>query len=96
VDAGPPDLGESAVHFDQAAQEATLLDCIHEVDYVAGRIGRLERVIAEAVKTARTRMRRVIEALQALRGIALGHGGHDRRGSRGALAFRQTAPTHGL
>jgi transposase len=52
-------------------RKATLLDYIHEVDHVAGRIGRLERAIAEAVKTAPIRMRRVIEALQALRGIAL-------------------------
>ena len=33
---------KSAVHFDQAAQEATLLDYIHEVDHVAARIERLE------------------------------------------------------
>src|SRR5262249_60603493 len=62
---------KSAVHFDQAAQEATLLDYIHEVDHVAARIGRLEAAIAAAVQTAPARMRAVIEALQALRGIAL-------------------------
>ncbi len=59
------------VHFEQPAQEATLLDYIHEVDHVAGRLERLERAIDEAVKTAPVRMRAVIEALQALRGIAL-------------------------
>ena len=62
---------KSAVHFDQAAQEATLLDYIHEVDHVAARIGRLEAAIDAAVHTAPARMRAVIEALQALRGIAL-------------------------
>lgn len=62
---------KSAVHFEQPAQEATLLDYIHEVDHVAGRIERLEHAIDEAVKTAPIRMRGVIEALQALRGIAL-------------------------
>ena len=62
---------KSAVRFDQAAQEATLLDYIHEVDHVAARIGRLEAAIDAAVHTAPARMRAVIEALQALRGIAL-------------------------
>jgi len=59
-----------AVHFDHAAQEATLLDSLHEVDHVAGRIERLERAIDAAVQTAPARIRAVIEALQALRGIA--------------------------
>jgi transposase len=62
---------KSAVRFDQAAQEATLLDDIHEVDHVAARIGRLEAAIEAAVQTAPARMRAVIDALQALRGIAL-------------------------
>ena len=62
---------KSAVRFDQAAQEATLLDYIHEVDHVAARIGRLEAAIDAAVHTAPARMRAVIEAVQALRGIAL-------------------------
>jgi transposase len=62
---------KSTVHFEQAAQEATLLDYIHEVDHGAGRLERLERAIDEAVQTAPTRMRAVIDALQALRGIAL-------------------------
>jgi transposase len=62
---------KSAVRFDQAAQEATLLDYIHEVDHVAARIGRLEAAIDAAVQTAPVRMRAVIDALQALRGVAL-------------------------
>lgn len=62
---------KSAVRFDQAAQEAALLDYIHEVDHMAARIGRLEAAIDVAVHTAPARMRSVIEALQALRGIAL-------------------------
>jgi transposase len=61
---------KSAVHFAHAAQEATLLDYVHEVDHVVGRLERLERAIDEAVKTAPERMRTVIAALQALRGIA--------------------------
>jgi transposase len=59
------------VHFAHAAQEATVLDYLHEVEHMADRIARLERAIDEAVKTAPERMRAVIEALQALRGIAL-------------------------
>jgi transposase len=62
---------KTAVHFEQPAQEATLLDYVHEVEHVAGRIERLARAIDEAVQTAPTRMRAVIDALQALRGIAL-------------------------
>ena len=62
---------KTAVHFEQSAHEATLLDYLHEVEHVAGRIERLERAIDEAVKTVPARMRAVIDALQALRGIAL-------------------------
>jgi transposase len=62
---------KSAVHFDRAAQEATLLDYLHEVEHVAERITRLEGAITAAVETAPIHMRAVIEALQALRGIAL-------------------------
>jgi transposase len=58
------------VHFEHAAQEATLLDYLHEVEHMADRIQRLEAAI-DAVKTAPARMRAVIEALQALREIAL-------------------------
>jgi transposase len=62
---------KTAVHFAQPAQEATLLDYLHEVEHMAGRIERLERAIDEAVQTAPAPMRAVIDALQALRGIAL-------------------------
>ena len=58
------------VHCDQPAQEATLLDYLHEVEHVAERIERLERAIDDAVQMAPESMRAVIAALQALRGIA--------------------------
>ena len=58
------------VHFEQLAQEATLLDYLHEVEHGAARIARLDGVITEAAKSAPPQMRAVIEALQALRGIA--------------------------
>jgi transposase len=47
------------------AQEATLLDYLHEVEHAAARIARLDGAIAEAVKLAPPKMRAVIEALQA-------------------------------
>lgn len=58
------------VHFEQGAQEVTLLDYLHEVEHAAARVARLEGAIEEAVKLAPPKMRAVIEALQALRGIA--------------------------
>jgi len=58
------------VHFEQMAQEATLLDYLNEVEHAAARIARLDGAIEEAVKVAPPKMRAVIEALQALRGIA--------------------------
>jgi transposase len=61
---------KQAVHFEQPAQEATLLDYLHEVEHAATRIERLERAIDDAIMGAPPRMRAVIDALQALRGIA--------------------------
>jgi len=58
------------VRFEQMAQEATLLDYLHEVEHAAARIARLDGAIEEAVKFAPPKMRAVIEALQALRGVA--------------------------
>lgn len=58
------------VRFEQMAQEATLLDYLHEVEHAAARIARLDGAIEEAVKVAPPKMRAVIEALQALRGVA--------------------------
>ena len=58
------------VRFTEAAQEATLLDYLHEVDHMAARLERLEDALDEAVQTAPAPMRVVIDALQALRGIA--------------------------
>jgi transposase len=61
---------KTAVHFAEPAQDATLLDYLHEVEHMTTRIDRLERAIDAAVQTAPAAMRAVIEALQALRGIA--------------------------
>jgi transposase len=56
--------------FEQAAQEATLVDYLHEVEHAADRIERLERSIDTAIEALPQKMRAVIEALQSLRGIA--------------------------
>jgi transposase len=56
--------------FEQAAQQATLVDYLHEVQHEAERIVRLERSIDTAIDTLPEKMRAVIEALQSLRGIA--------------------------
>lgn len=61
---------KAQVHFDQPAQEATLLDYLCEVEHAAERIQRLERAIDQAVDGVPERMRAVIEALQSLRGVA--------------------------
>jgi len=58
------------VQFEQPAQEATLLDYLHEVEHAATRLERLERAIEDASVRAPPRMRAVSDALQALRGIA--------------------------
>ena len=60
----------SEVQFEQLAQQATLLDYLHEVEHMAARVTRLEQAIEEAIQLAPAQMREVIEALQALRGIA--------------------------
>jgi transposase len=56
--------------FEHAAQEATLLDYLHEVEHAAERIVRLERGIDVAVESVPEGLRAVIEGLQSLRGVA--------------------------
>jgi transposase len=58
------------LRYEQAAQEWTRLDLLHEVEHMAERVERLEEAIREAVKLAPARMQEVIRGLQALRGIA--------------------------
>jgi transposase len=58
------------VRFEQPAQQATLLDYLHEVDHMAERVKRLEQAITEAVKLASSEVQEVVKGLQALRGIA--------------------------
>jgi transposase len=56
--------------YEQAAQEWTRLDLLHEVEHMSERVKRLEEVIREAVKLAPAAMQEVIRGLQALRGVA--------------------------
>jgi transposase len=60
----------ASLRFEQAAQEATRLDYLAEVEHARERLGRLEQALDEAVTTAPAAMRAVIDALQTLRGIA--------------------------
>lgn len=56
--------------FEHAAQQATLLDYLHEVEHAAERIVRLERAIDAAVDSMPESLRAVIAGLQSLRGVA--------------------------
>jgi transposase len=58
------------LRFQQAAQESTRLDYLHEVEHMAERVVRLEQAITEAVKLASPELQEVVGDLQALRGIA--------------------------
>jgi transposase len=56
--------------FEHAAQEATLLDYLHEVEHAGERIVRLERAIDVAIESVPKSLRAVIAGLQCLRGVA--------------------------
>jgi transposase len=58
------------LRFEQAAQDSTRLDYLHEVEHMSERVVRLEQAIAEAVKLASPAVQEVVKGLQALRGIA--------------------------
>ena len=58
------------VRYTHPAQEATLLDCMHEVQHMDERVKRLEKSIVEVIQLAPASMQEVIRGLQALRGIA--------------------------
>src|SRR3972149_2470767 len=57
-----------ALRFEHAAQEATYLDYLHEVEHAAERVARLERAIDQAIEALPPQMRAVSAGLQALRG----------------------------
>jgi transposase len=58
------------VHYTHPAREATLLDCLNEVQHMEQRVKRLEQSILEAVKLAPAPVQAVIQGLQTLRGVA--------------------------
>jgi transposase len=62
-------LWVKTLRFERAAQEATYLDYLHEVEHAAERVTRLERAIDQAIEALPETMRAVIAGLQALRGI---------------------------
>jgi len=57
------------LRFEHAAQEATFVDYLHEVEHAADRVARLEQAIDQAIESAPADMRALIAGLQALRGI---------------------------
>jgi transposase len=58
------------VHYTHPAREATLLDCLNEVQHMEQRVKRLEQSILEVVKLAPAPVQAVIQGLQTLRGVA--------------------------
>ncbi|PYQ55717.1 MAG: IS110 family transposase [Acidobacteria bacterium] len=62
-------LWVKTLRFEHAAQEATFLDYVHEVEHAAARVTRLEQAIDQAIEEAPPEMRALIAGLQALRGI---------------------------
>lgn len=58
------------VKFEHAAQNATLLDYIAEVEHQGHRIERLEKAIDDAIQNAPAQMKAVVDGLQSLRGVA--------------------------
>jgi len=58
------------IHYTHPAREATLLDCLNEVQHMAERVKRLEQSIVDVVKLAPAPVQGVIRGLQALRGVA--------------------------
>jgi transposase len=57
------------LRYEQAAQEWTRLDHLHEVEHMGERVKRLEEAIRAAVQLAPTIVQEVIRGLQALRGV---------------------------
>jgi transposase len=62
-------LWVKTLRFERAAQEATYLDYLHEVEHAAERVTRLERAIDQAIEALPVEMRALMAGLQALRGI---------------------------
>lgn len=62
-------LWVKTLRFEHAAQEATFLDYLHEVEHAAERVARLECAIEQAIESLPAPMQAVIAGLQALRGI---------------------------
>jgi transposase len=58
------------IHYTQPAQDATLLDCLNEVQHMEERVKRLEVAIVDVVKLAPLPVQEVIRGLQTLRGVA--------------------------
>jgi transposase len=62
-------LWVKTLRFEYAAQEASYLDYLHEVEHAAERVARLERAIDQVIETLPVNMKALIAGLQALRGV---------------------------
>jgi len=58
------------VRYTHPAREATLLDCLNEVQHMEQRVKRPEQLILEVVRLAPAPVQAVIQGLQTLRGVA--------------------------
>ena len=59
-----------ALQFDDAAQQAVMIDYLAEVEHMAERIRRLEQSIDEAIAQASDETQAIVAGLQALKGVA--------------------------
>ena len=84
------------IRFAHAAQEATVLDYLTEVDHAADRIGRLERAIGAAVETAPAPVRAVIAAPAGVARDRPAVRRQHRHGGRGAVPVCEAAPADGV
>jgi transposase len=85
------------IHYTQPAQEATLLDCMNEVQHMGDRVKRLEEVIVEVVKLAPAPVQEVIRGSAGIARCSPYFGSHDcRRVGQHHLPLRECSEVDGL
>ena len=84
------------VHFEQPAQEATLLDYLHEVEHAEARIARLDLAIEEAVKSTPTEDARSHRGIAGPAGNCSSSSSDDRGGSGRTIAIPRGSAVDGL
>jgi hypothetical protein len=89
-------LGEVVVHFEQMAQEATLLDYLHEVEHAATRIMRLDGAIEEVKLSAAPDARRDRGIAAVTRANRARFGGDNRSRTGRTAPVCQSKAANGL